>query len=377
MASKQHRASDGSVRYKGVSLPRLTEETPWRYFQAVIAYLQKATDPQSVRDDDFLAAAVILRFAEEFQQSITGERNMAFTPTFDQFMRARAEAEEVPETPSYTPSSHRHTLPPIRSPPGPQQPYTLHERQLQDQAYKQLKSFEHACYRVALRQEVYAAFLTQTVHELYLPKTWTALDAFPEPEDEDFIWTDHHLRHLANVLRFCLGSEQHLGHERYKALKDYEIRWEKNKPYTFAPYHNPLELHNGSEARRASGQTAFVLPQCWFMDEVNVLGSQYIELSRILLAVYDPSRPKLGRPRNKMDNDVRESVTKICGMAINTSTSVFAKELAFVAIYNTTANFRNREELNVLLKVLDSLEDDFGWPTGHKRREVLKNWEMG
>lgn len=375
VSSKKHRGPDQITRYQGVPLPRLNGNTPWKYFQAVIAYLTKATDPQSVQDEDFLAAAVILRFAEEFQQSTPEGRPDAFTPTFRNFIKARAEAEAASGLPIYGPLTHYDAS-------QTHSPFASYEKQRQDRAYTQLRSFEHACYRVVLRQDICAVLLAQTAAnpdnsiELELPRTWSALDAFPEPGDEDFIWADHNLRHLAHVVRYCHPKDETSRFESFDNLKLYESKWEKNKPYSFAPYHDPQELHNGSEARRETGRTDFVLPQCWFMDEINIIGGQYIELSRILMAECNPSVPRLGRARHKVESVVRDSVTRICGMAMNTSTSVFAKELALVAVALTTAYFKNYGEHVELLKVLDSLEGDFGWPTDGKRQEILQVWGM-
>lgn len=373
MSSKKHQGSDGVIRYQGLSLPRLNGHTPNKYLHAVIAYLQKASDPENVQDDDFLAAAVILRFAEEFKHN-TPEDEHAFTPTFRGFMRARAAAAEASGTRSYAPLTHHDSA-------QTHSPFATYEKQ---RAYTQLKSFEHACYRIALRQDICAFLLSQTSAQpddldidIELPKTWSALDSFPEPKDEDFIWTDHHLRHLAHVVRFCYRKGQTPNNERWENLKEYERQWEGNKPISFAPYHDPAEYQNGSKARRAAGKVAFVLPQCWFMDEINVIGVQYLELSRLLLAECNPATPRLGHARHKAEAEVRESVTRICGMAMNTSTSVFAKEMAFVAVALTTACFKDPDEHVELLKVLDSLEANFGWPTEGKRREITQVWGIG
>jgi hypothetical protein len=338
-----------------------------KYLQAALAYLSNAADLESVQDDDFLAAAVILRFAEEFIED-TADNTHAFTPIFRGFMRARAEA-----------SSDRAYAPLMHYDDGVN-PFAEHERQQQERARALLTSFEHACYRVALRQDICAFLLSQTSTqpdysiEIDLPMTWSALDAFADPKSQDWMWTDHHLRHLAHVVRSCHSRGHSPGSDLYDRLKAFEGQWEANKPFSFSPYHDPEEYHNESKARLEAGQTAFVLPQCWFIDEINVIGVQYIELARILMAESNPFLPRLGRARHDVERDVRRSVTQICGMALSDEKSVFAKELAFVAIALTTAYFKDKDEHRQLLKVLDSMEMDFGWPTDGKRRELAQVW---
>jgi hypothetical protein len=358
-------------------LPRLDGRTPNKYLDAVLAYLTRATDAENVQDDNFFAAAIILRFAEEFRDYDANDDHAipSTTPTLRGFIRARA---------NITGNHLYRTWGPLLHPNGTENPtpLTKYEHERQQKARTQLNSLEHACYRVALRQDICAFLLSQTSvqadcdSEIELPATWSALDAFAGKKD-DFMWTDRHLRHLANVIQFSFQRDQSTRPEIYHELKQYEKHWEENKPLEFSPFHDPEELHIGSEARREAGQTGFTLPQCWFIGETNVIGMQYYELSRILMAESNPSPPRLGRARHDVETVVKRSVARICGMAMNHASSVFARELAFVAIALTTAYFKDKDEHTELLKVLDSLEDKFGWPIEGKRREILQVWGIG
>ena len=201
------KTTDGVIQYQNIRLPKLTEETPVKYHQACIAYLIKlANDPEHVRDENLLAAAVILRHYEEIDPSLTGEENKILIHAFQLFVNAQA-------------NPYASTLDDARHPEflRPGAAVGTFENCL-----TYLKSFQHASFRAALRQETTIAFLKQRAVQLPL-ETWSVLQGFDEAED--FVWSDRHLYHCAKVLQFCFGGDNANGRtqiERWSELRDFE-----------------------------------------------------------------------------------------------------------------------------------------------------------
>jgi hypothetical protein len=381
LGSRDFRLPDDTIRYDGVLLPKLNDASCEKYLSAVIRYLTLAGDPENVMDESFLAAAVILRFAADFYASIDGEQLDTFRRTFRHFINARFEAEgRISGSFLASPSDQHEWAQKISPSPALYEiPRYSDEQRLQERGLRHLRSFEHACLRVALRQEVVAACLSQDSRHLHmLPRTWSALELLPTDNapEEDFVWADRQLELLAKVVRYCFESDEPspANHARYAELKEIADTLHKHRPFSFAPYHDPPELHNGSAARQQAGQKAFVLPQCWYINDTHVVGSQYNEMSKILLLRCSPTLPKFGRKAVEAEDTIRDCVTRTCGIGMSTRTSVFARELAYVAVKLTSHLFRNVEEQNVLMSVLDSIERDWGWPTELKRKDLWTDW---
>lgn len=341
------------VRYENVLLPRLTEGTALQYHNACIAYLIKlSADPEHVRDENLLAAAVILRYYEELDISLTGEDRETFLHTFQIFVNAHA-------YPYFGPLTEAETL------DFPRLASTDSARQ---NALAYLKGFQHASSRIALRQETTMAFMKQRAIHLPL-ETWSALQGFDEAED--FIWADRHLHHCANVLQFCFGSDKGAGKtrvERWNELTSFEIQWERNKPLSFSPIHY-------QEPDRAMGES---FPHIWYMAEVHVSGLLYLELAKILLVVYNPSIPRLGpgaaAAQRRISEEVHDIVIRLCGIATSNPSSQPALVQAFMAIAVCGEHFIDGAEQEALLEILSNLEKNHGWPTSRTAIELKRGW---
>lgn len=378
-SSKTRRASDGVIQYLDRPLPTLTKTTWDKYLRAVIAYLTKARSVEDYQDNGFLAAAVILRFTGDIHQAITGEEDdsKVMIEVARGFIANRISTATATNISPYSPPSQQYYIP---STHGLHSNHVSHDdRQKRDreQAQTYLGSFEHACFRVTLRQEALAAIMSvprfgpraATADALNRPRTWELLDLCL-PKSEQYIWADLHLRHLTDVLQFYCNGEQR-STANYHRLNDYTESWDVSKPYSFAPYRHPYEDRNGSPPLMLR------LPECWLWGEVYVVGTQYLELARIILTGNDPSAPatRFGPERLRMDKEIRDSVIHICSLALGTgkNDTVFALEVAFAAVVLAASEFKMNEEQDQLLRVLDELESR-GWPAKMKRTLLLELW---
>ena len=318
--------------------------------------MKSSSDPKHVRDENLLAAAVILRYYEEIDPSLTGEDIKTLIHTFQLFVNAQANPyayllDDVKHPEYLRPGSAVGTF---------------------DNALAYLKSFQHASFRVALRQETTIAFLKQRAVRLPL-ETWSVLQGFDEAED--FTWSDRHLYHCAKVLQFCFGGDNGNGKtqiERWNELRNFEMHWDESKPLSFMPIHY-------QQPDPAKGEC---LPHIWYMAEVHVTGLMSLDLARILLTVYNPNIPQIGpgvtAARRRIAEEVHEIVIRICGTAMSlgmaTPSSQPAMMQAYVAIVVCGEYFSRAVEQRALLEILDRLKNDHGWPTEKHSMQLRREW---
>ncbi|KAH0837510.1 putative arca-like protein [Fonsecaea pedrosoi] len=356
----QFKTSDDMIEYQNILLPKLTEETAVKYHNACIAYLIKlSSDSEHVRDENLLAAAVILRYYEEIDPSLTNEDSKTLIHTFTLFANAQASPYafmmDVDKHPEYL---------------RPGSSIGLFENAL---AY--LESFQHASFRVALRQELTIAFLRQRPVRLPL-ETWTILQGFDKAED--FIWSDRHLYHCAKVLQFCFGADSGTGKtqiERWNELRDFEMQWDQYKPLSFAPiHHQPPDRQKGK-----------CLPQIWYMAEVHATGLLALDLARILLTVYNPNIPRIGpgatAHQKRITDEVHDIVIRLCGTAMSlggttasNASSQPAMVQAYMAVVVCGEYFSDPLEQQALMGILDRLKDEHGWPTDKTAMQLKREW---
>lgn len=351
----QYRSADGLVKYNNVPLPKLTQETAVKYHNACIAYLIKLSNDQDcVRDENLLAATVILRYYEEIDTTFMSSDSDTFLRPFQVFVTAQS-------------SPYSHILDNGQNPEflRPGSVAGVYENTL-----TYLRSFQHAAFRNALRQETTTAFLRQRAVRLPL-EPWTILQGFEEAED--FVWADRHLSHCANVLQYCFNGATNMPHmtqiERWNELKHFEAQWEQAKPLSFAPIHY-------QEPDRSKGEC---FPHIWYMAEIHVTGLLYLELAKILLTAYNPNMPRIGPGASAavehVKKESRETVIRICGMAMSNPSSRPAMVQAYMAVAVCGTHFTDIMEQKALLKVLDKLNKDHGWPTGKTEHELKREWK--
>lgn len=348
----QYKGADGVIRYHNVPLPKLTPDTALKYHNACIAYLIKlSSDQEHVRDENLLAAAVILRYYEEIDTSFTGEDSETFLHTFQIFVKAQANPYFQILGDGGSPEYLR---------PGS-------NGNVRENALAYLKSFQHAAFRVALRQETTIAFMKQRAVRLPLER-WSILQGFDAADD--FVWSDRHLYHCANVLQYCFGGEVMAGRasvERWNELRRYESQWDNTKPLSFSPIHY-------QEADMKKGEC---LPHIWFMAEIHITGLLHLDLARILLTVYNPNIPRIGQgvsaAHRRLTEEVHDIVIRLCGTARSASSQP-ALVQAFMAIAVCGEYFSDLTEQKALLSVLAQLEKEYGWPTAKTATDLKEGW---
>ncbi|KAF7556159.1 hypothetical protein G7Z17_g1635 [Cylindrodendrum hubeiense] len=158
-----------------------------------------------------------------------------------------------------------------------------------------LSGLRQAAFRVAFRQEVITAFVSQrpVTPAFYLKDVIRSVDV---PTD-DCTWCHRILLHLADALQFCFPDSSVAADEsakRYEELVAYGDQWYIKTPQSFRPIFF-------KEANRNSpgdtGDERTLSPDIWLLSDTVATALLNYHLSRILLLAFDPRTPRLGPSR--------------------------------------------------------------------------------
>jgi len=218
------------------------------------------SDKAAITDENLLAATVILRFLEEVEIPVSGVECQNHLLGTHVFISAQD---------------------------------TLND----DGGLRQ------AAYLVALRQEIYVAFVNQrTIASVFERIT---MDRSFETAS-DWVWANRIVAQLADVIRFCFDEYNNdRGVARYNALLEYCHQWMLFKPMSFTPLYYKA-------AEEIPGDSSSVFPEIWLTGDHIVTALQHYHLALILLAAHDPKIPRLGPQQRIAQQAVDVSTHAIC-----------------------------------------------------------------
>lgn len=261
-------------------------------------------------------------------------------------------------------------------------------------------SLRHAAYLVALRQEILTAFSKQRPFRLPLDPCHYYRTFEPA---SDYVWANRMVLHCADVLQYSFGTAKeiktrestdftaiipgillswegvHTGMSatdssssdrltRYDELIAFETRWADSCPSSFNPIHS-------RDPDRSLGE---VFPGYWYLSDCHITAIQHLELARILLAVHNPRLPRLGPTHraamSSVDKVVKNSVLRLCGIALCNEHSPPSLVTASVAISMCGDRFHDKSEQEAMLEILSKLNNDYAWPTQRIRTSITEAW---
>ncbi|KAL4862281.1 hypothetical protein BDV12DRAFT_207318 [Aspergillus spectabilis] len=339
----KHRTASGNVKYDGRILHELTDETALHYHNKCIHdLLTLGADPEHTRNEDLLAAAIILRFYEEVDYPLQDEKrdNELFLRVINIFIEA-----QIPNVPLSPPSSVGSTQPLLQS-TCTQSSTTIDKPPLGSQWY--MANLRQAAFWVAFRQEVYSAFLKQRPFNMSLSRCDFCYGSTSQPSP-------------------TAESESNSTREKWTTLRSLSEKWVDLLPSSFEPiYFREADKDNGE-----------VFPEICYLTNLHVAGVQHVELARIMLAVYDPTIPRLGfghRERMRLLSlELRASVLRLCGIAVYNRKNPPSLTTALLGIVVCGEHFEDRGEQRALLGLLDELEYHHGWPVGNYRARLKES----
>ncbi|KAI9930791.1 hypothetical protein MW887_011549 [Aspergillus wentii] len=333
------------IVFDGIPLPGLNFDSAIRYHDICISYLiEISNDPEEEYNEDVLTAATILRFYEQIDAPSTGHSETYLHAI--QFIIS---------------TQHDESFYAYQTIQGPPRDADVH--------IAPSISLRHSACLIALRQEIWSAFLFQRPVRLPVSPSndYTSWDPA-----SDFVWTNRIFVWVADLLGFCFGNRTMTPEEslqRWLSLKSVEQRWKAEKPPSFRPIYY----------RKEDPQSGRYFPGIWHMNECQVAGAQHMALGRILLAVSDPTRvSRLGIgaiSRNmSLQEELRGITRELCGLGISNAKCPVAIVTAVVGISVCGEYFTDAGEQEAMVKIMEDLEFEYAWPTAATIRALRSAW---
>ena len=362
--NKRFHNSEGVVEFEGRPLPNLSENFAVPYHNECIRdLLQLSMDPRKLHDETLLAAILMLRTDEEmgFQSGDEEEDPQLFLRIASVFIDAQLPvALALPHSsPEVFPASMIEEF----NAPSP----SIHTEDLGASGLRQ------ACFWTAFRQDLHAAFLKQQPVRFPLSRCGIFRQTTPAT---DAFWANRMVTFCADVLEFSYGSESNDGkvlpsytnQERWHELRDRELQICALLPTSFEPtFCSEPDLLQG------------VFPVICYLDPCHVSGTTYVELARMLLEVFNPTRPKLGHgflaATNAFINSTKKILFRLCGIALSNHQHCPPCLInACLGISMFGEYFDDPIEQDALLGVLALMHNQYAYPTKQIAQSLRRAW---
>jgi len=216
---------------------------------------------------------------------------------------------------------------------------------------------------VTLRQEIFISNLTQ--QPVGSITEYCNIDSSLSPTS-DLMWAYRTIALAAKITDSAHGDHESRTPYRWHCLMQYLNDWKALRPPSF----EPLYCRDASDC----------FPRLQFCSDYHVAASQYSEFSRILILASDPNLPsirigRLSQGRNH-DEDIRESVRLICGVALANRQFMPARSTAGLVISMCGELFHDPSETRVLLELLTDAESHLGWPALKIKDDLKQLWRL-
>ncbi|KAJ9637017.1 hypothetical protein H2204_004940 [Knufia peltigerae] len=288
------------------------------YHECLQALIPRLGDFAAIKDDELLAAVVILRLLEEMDVSIVGS----------------------------DPQGHLM---------GTQAIITAS----QIQSPSPVTSLRKACYWGAFRQEIFMSLTFQRPFKLRLPNLAPSVSSA-----DDWEWSLKATYLCGKVQEFVFGDDVANADEYHRLTREVGA-WKMERPTGFDPMYQDSCEEAGS------------FPEIRLHMDCHVMGWQYISMAHLLLIVHQPL-PRVG-PRHKealqrMEEAAIAEVKTICGVAMSNSQTAPAQLVACMAITLFGDRFVSRSEQALLREMLIRTEKSTGWPTLSAQQQLERCW---
>ncbi|KAJ9253551.1 transcriptional regulator family: Fungal Specific TF [Paecilomyces variotii] len=363
----RHRHAAGAVEWRGSLLPDLTEEVAVYYHNECIRdLLRLSVDPEQIHDENLLAAATILRTDEEMDSPLRdgdGDQEV-FLQMLNIFINAQVPAVTATShqpRPGYLEQQINNTTSGMQAFEGMGHPHPAQDLHIQ--------GLRQAVIRVALRQELFTSYMKHRPLK-FPPFHYEPFRGF-SPAD-DTMWAHRLVIFCADVLQYCYGANDagtpHHSEIQWQELKRYGEELRLVLPESFAPiFYRPPNI-----------ETEEIFPEIWYLQDCHVTGMMHAELARLLLAVYNPTRPRLGHgyaaSMRELTFELQKTVLRLCGIALSNRQlpSVFIEALMGISTYGEY--FEDRRTQAALLGVLDVMHEEHAYPTAKIVQALKEAW---
>ncbi|KAI0438349.1 hypothetical protein F4803DRAFT_535442 [Xylaria telfairii] len=220
-----------------------------------------------------------------------------------------------------------------------------------------------AVFWLALRQEIFMALIhSRSVHPDLLIEDivspW-------EPPKCDCDYANRVIVQAALCVQYCFGEkiQQFPTWEELAGALDH---WYAERPWQFYPM--SAEEENEDQ----------FLPEPKYISDAVVTGLQHYYMARLILEAHNPTVPKLG-PARKMrlketDQEMKRMVRTICGIAKANPHTIPSCVPASISIVIAGDRFTDRHEQEILYNILLSTGEELGWPTASAQADLRSAW---
>ncbi|KAJ8129026.1 hypothetical protein O1611_g4605 [Lasiodiplodia mahajangana] len=216
---------------------------------------------------------------------------------------------------------------------------------------RQLSKLWTAVFWVALRQEIFMALThSRSVHPDLLIEDIVSLGGAPGCDCD---YANRVIFQAALCVQYCFGEKEQQVFT-WEELNDSLDRWYASRPWQFYPMSTDEDEDE-------------FLPEPRFLSDAGVTGSQHYYLARLVLEAHNPTTPKLGPARKmhleKIDREMKRLVRTICGIAKANPHSAPAHVAASVSIVIAGDRFTEKHEQVILYDILVKTGEELFWPT--------------
>lgn len=362
--NKTFRSDEGVVQWKSCLLPDLQEEFAMPFYNECIQDLLKVSlDSKRLHDETLLAAVSILRTDEELGLNVKNEEED------EQLVLRIASMFVDAQLPPYLALPHRS--------PRVFHPTPLEETSPPSSSLAESESgytgLRQACFWTAFRQDLHAAFLKQQPVKFPLSRCEAFRQLSPA---SDAVWANRMVTFTADVLVFCYGADSvdakvapaYANQDRWYELRSHEAKLCALLPSTFEPTYC-------CEPNPAWGE---IFPTLLYHETTHVSGATYIELARMLLEMFDPTRPKLGHrylsATNAFVSSTKRRLFRLCGIALSNPHCPPSNINACLGIAMFGEYFEGPAEQMALLGVLSLMSNRYAYPTNQIANSLRRAW---
>ncbi|KAI0466531.1 hypothetical protein F4859DRAFT_297632 [Xylaria cf. heliscus] len=219
-----------------------------------------------------------------------------------------------------------------------------------------------AVFWLALRQEIFMALIhSRSVHPDLLIEDivspW-------EPPKCDCDYANRVIVQAALCLQYCFGDKERQ-FPTWAELSDSLDHWYTERPWQFYPM----------SAEKDDDQ---FLPEPKYLSDAVVTGLQHYYLARLILEAHNPTAPKLGPARKmrlkKTDQEMKRIVRTICGIAKANPHTIPGCVPASISIVIAGDRFTDRHEQEILYSILVKTGEELGWPTESAQEDLISAW---
>ncbi|KAE8365016.1 hypothetical protein BDV27DRAFT_157314 [Aspergillus caelatus] len=364
--SLKFKSPTGGYTWNGLVIPNLNKSTALHYHDNCIrSLLSLSGDLSRINSEDLLAAAIVLRFYEEIDSPLENNTDKGvLLRVLKIFVNAQLPSPDAfPCSLVETYHKHHHHHFSLVSNTSPTTPPAI--------THTQSTTLLRACLSIAFRQELYKSFMTQRPFTLPLSR-WSSLRSFTPAGDGT--WADRLVLFCADVLEYCYGSSEtdHLPStdvNRWNDLTRYAEDLHAHLPPCFEPIYTRSPLESSGD----------VFPEIWYGDGCHATAISHLHLAKMLLAVFNPTIPKLGHGHMAAMMQVRavmrETVMKLCGIALWNRRAPSVLVDATMAIKACGECITEPSERQAVLGLLRVTEVEYAWPTGGIAQSLKEAWE--